>query len=165
MMEEERVQIGDPPLYVRTSDVRCSEGTSSFEGAEPSTSGAPFLDPNLWYICEDWVSGLSNKKLGFISHQFRLGNSARWATRNERLCLPFHGFMTFSEAILKTGVYLYFTLLSPKSLITLISSSSIISSQHFTLFFRSTVESHPQWSILHTCMVSRSLPSTQDLGI
>ena len=45
-MEEERVQVGAPPLYVFTSDVRWSKGVSSSGGAEPSTSGAPPVDPN-----------------------------------------------------------------------------------------------------------------------
>ena len=74
--EEERVQASDSPLYVCTSDVWWSGGASSFGGAKPSTSRAPAASPNSRYICENWVFGLSNKKLGFISHEFRLGNSA-----------------------------------------------------------------------------------------
>ena len=44
--KEERVQAGNPLLNVLALDVRWSEGTSSSEGAEPSTSGAPSMDPN-----------------------------------------------------------------------------------------------------------------------
>ena len=69
VIEGDRVQAGDPPLYVLTSDIWWSKGASSSEGTEPSTSGAPFVDPNWRYIHEDWVSRLSNKKLGFISHE------------------------------------------------------------------------------------------------
>ena len=73
---EECIQAGDPHLNVLASNVRSSERASSSRGAEPSTSGAPLVDLDSRYICEDWVSGLSNKKLGFISHKFKLGNSA-----------------------------------------------------------------------------------------
>ena len=76
---EERVQAGDLSLYVFALDVQWLERASSSGGAEPSTSGALPTGPDLRYICEDWVSDLSNKKLGFISREFRLGNSARWA--------------------------------------------------------------------------------------
>ena len=88
------------------SNVRWSEGVSSSEGAEPSTSGAPSADPNSRYIYEDWVSDLSNKKLDFISRNFRVGNSASWAAGNKGPHFPPHGYVTFSEVILKTGVYL-----------------------------------------------------------
>ena len=73
-MEEERVQESALLLYVLTADVRWWEAPSSSGGTEPSTSGAPFVDPNTRYIYWDWVFGLSNKKLGFISCKFRLGN-------------------------------------------------------------------------------------------
>ena len=73
---EERVQAGNPSLYMLAPDVRWSEGASSSEGTAFLTSGAPPTDPNSRYIWEDWVFGLSNKMLGFISSEFRLGNSA-----------------------------------------------------------------------------------------
>ena len=44
--------------------------------------------------------------MGFISREYRLGHSARWAAGNERLHLPPSGCMTSSEAILKTGVFI-----------------------------------------------------------
>ena len=64
------------------------------------------MDSDFQYICENWVSGLSTKKLGFISREYRLGHLARWTAGNERLHLPPRDYMTFSEAILKTGVFL-----------------------------------------------------------
>ena len=88
------------------SDVRWFEGASSSGGAGPLTSGAPSADSNSRYICEDWISRLSNNKLRFISREYRLVHSARWAAQNERLYLPPRGYMTFSEVILKTGVFL-----------------------------------------------------------
>ena len=88
------------------SDVWWSKGASSFGGVELSTSGSPSVDPNSWYIYKGWVFGLSNKKQGFISHEFRLGNSACSAVRNERPHSLPRGYMTFSKAILKTWVFL-----------------------------------------------------------
>ena len=65
------------------------------------------VEPRPWTSTrEDWVSSLSNKKLGFTSREFRLGTSAYWAAGNEGPHLPPHGYMTFSETILKTGVFL-----------------------------------------------------------
>ena len=93
-------------LYVLASDVRWSKGAISSRGAGASTSGAPSTGPDSRYIYNDWVSDLSNKKLGFISCEFKLGNLARWVVENERPLLPPPGYMTFSEAILKTGVFL-----------------------------------------------------------
>ena len=72
--EKERVQAGDPPVYVLASNDWWSEGASSLGGTEPSTNGASPADPNSRDIYKDWVYGLSNKKLGFISREFRLGN-------------------------------------------------------------------------------------------
>ena len=89
-----------------TSDVRWFEGASSSGGTGPSTSGAPPADSDSLYICEDWVYGISTKKLRFISHEYRLGHLARWTAGNERSYLPPCGYMTFSETILKTGVFL-----------------------------------------------------------
>ena len=103
---EEHVQADDPPLYVLASDVWWYEEASSSGGARPSTSRAPPTDSDSKYICKDWVSGLSTKKLGFISREYRLGHLARWAAGNERPQLPPRDYMTFSEAILKTGVFL-----------------------------------------------------------
>ena len=45
-MDEERIQAGDPPLYVLAPDVWWSEEASSSGGAEPSTSRALPADPN-----------------------------------------------------------------------------------------------------------------------
>ena len=64
------------------------------------------MDSDSRYICKDWISGLSNKKLGLISHEFMLGNSTRRAAKNERPHLPPQGYMTFSDAILKIRVFL-----------------------------------------------------------
>ena len=52
-MEEERVQAGNSSLYVRTLDIRWSEGVNLSRDAEPSTSGVTIVDPNSQYICED----------------------------------------------------------------------------------------------------------------
>ena len=86
-----------------TSDVRWSEGASSFGRGGPSTSRASPVDSDSRYICEDWISGLSNKKLGFITHEYMLEHLTHWATKNERPYIPSHDYMTFSEVILKTG--------------------------------------------------------------
>ena len=64
------------------------------------------MDSDSQYICEDWISGLSNKKLGFISREYRLGHLAHWAAGNERPHHPPRGYMTFSEMILKMEVFL-----------------------------------------------------------
>ena len=74
---EKEVQAGDFPLYVLALDVQWSERASSSGGAKTSTIGALSTNPNSRYICKDWVSSLLSKKLGFISREFRLGNSAR----------------------------------------------------------------------------------------
>ena len=129
-------------------DVRWSEGASSSEGTTLLTSGAPPTDPNSRYIWEDWVFGLSNKMLGFISSEFRLGNSAHWAVENERLLIPYRDYMTFSEAILKTRSISCFALLLSKFSITLTLSHfsflqiPIASSWRFTLFFQSIAILH-----------------------
>ena len=73
---EDRVRASDPPFYVLTLDVWWSEGASSFDGAGPSTSGAPPADFDFQYTYEDWLSGLSTKKLGFISCEYRLEHLA-----------------------------------------------------------------------------------------
>ena len=64
---EDHVQTGDPPLFVLASDVWWFEGASSSSGVGPSTSRAPPTDSDSQYVCEDWVSRFSTKKLGFIS--------------------------------------------------------------------------------------------------
>ena len=90
------------------SDVQWFKGASSSGGAGPSTSGAPPMDSDFQYVCEDWVFGLSTKKLGFVSWEYKLVHLAHWAAGNERPHLPPHGYMTFSEASLKAGVFLPF---------------------------------------------------------
>ena len=103
--KEERL-CGRSPLYVLASNIRWSEGVSSSGGAKASTSRAPPTGLDWRYICEDWVSSLSNKKLGFISCEFRLGNLAHWAIENERPHISPRGYMAFSETILETKVFL-----------------------------------------------------------
>ena len=73
----EQVQGTYSPQYLFSSHVMWSAGASSSGGARPSTSGVLPVDVGSRYICEDWVSRLSTKQLGYISFEYRLGQWPR----------------------------------------------------------------------------------------
>ena len=52
------------------------------------------------------MSWISNGKMGAITREYKVGNLAGWPNPNKRQHLPPVGFMAFSEAILKAGVFL-----------------------------------------------------------
>ena len=54
--------MGDPSQYVLSSHAWLE--ASSSDGVGSSTNGAPSVDANCQYACEDWVSRLSAKKIG-----------------------------------------------------------------------------------------------------